>query len=100
MNTYKTAVLRWGLRLAVILGLCTVLAGVIQSQLMPQVQAVKPYSGRLPFTEHYLATAAAEQPEQQSVQAAGSWIIQQAMAEEGRPSAKGMPCCCLMCRIR
>ena len=33
MNTYKTAVLRWGLHLAVILGLCTVLAGVIQSQL-------------------------------------------------------------------
>lgn len=89
MNTYKTAVLRWGLRLAVILGLCTVLAGVIQSQLMPQVQAVKPYSGRLSFTEHYLATAAAEQPEQQSVQAAGSWIIQQAMAEEGQAVRKG-----------
>lgn len=89
MKAYKTAVLRWGLRLAVLLGLCTVLAGVVQAQLMPQVQAVKPYSGRLSFTEHYLATAAAEQPEQQSVQAAGSWVILRAMAEEGQAVCKG-----------
>lgn len=89
MNTYKTAVLRWGLRLAMFLGFCTILAGVIQSQLMPRVQAVKPYSGRLSFTEHYLAAAVAEQPEQQSVQAAGSWVIQQVMAEEGQAVRKG-----------
>ena len=89
MKAYKTAVLRWGLRLAVLLGLCTVLAGVVQAQLMPQVQAVKPYSGRLSFTEHYLATAAAEQPEQQSVQAVGSWVILRTMAEEGQAVCKG-----------
>ena len=89
MNKYKTAVLRWGLRLAMFLGFCTILAGVIQSQLMPQVQAVKPYSGRLSFTEHYLAAAVSEQPEQQSVQAAGSWVIQQVMAEEGQAVRKG-----------
>ena len=89
MNTYKTAVLRWGLRLAMFLGLCTVLAGVIRSQLMPQVQVVKPYSGRLSFTEHYLATAAAEQSEQHSVQAEGSWVIQSTVAEEGQAVHKG-----------
>ena len=54
MNTYKTAVLRWGLRLVMFLGLCTVLAGVIRSQLMPQVQAVKPYSGSLSCRNGFL----------------------------------------------
>lgn len=89
MNAYKTIVLRWGLRLAVFLALCTVLAGLVQAQLMPQIQMIKPYSGRLSFTEHYLATAAVEQLEERNIQAADNWVILRTMVQKGQTVCEG-----------